>query len=348
MKKSIVGLLAIGLVAFTGCGHQGTPGGPGATDKDAKKPLYGQADNTFNLNVPARSTTVQQGETKEVAIGIQRGKNLDEDVTITLVDVPAGVTFDPASPVIKHGDTEAKFTLKAGDEATVGDFTVKVTGHPTKGADASNEFKLTVANKDTFHLSVPFLSTTLNQGDTKEVSIGIKRDKKFDQDVTLAFTELPTGVTIEPASPVIKQGDTEAKVMLKGKADASVGDFTVKITGHPTKGADASNELKVNVAKQTAKEIEATAARVKREEYAREMHKQLDALDVQYEDLKGRAAKAEGQAKKDLDNQLAEAKAKRDTAAGKLDELKKVDATRWDKVKDEVGSAFADLKKMFK
>jgi len=348
MKRSIVGLLAIALVAFTGCGPKGTTGGPGATDKDAKKPLYGQADNTFNLSVPTWSTTLQQGETKEVAIGIKRGKNLDEDVTVTLVDVPAGVTFDPASPVIKHGDTEAKFTLKAGDEAPVGDFTVKVTGHPTKGADASNEFKLTVSNKDTFHLSAPFLSTTLNQGDTKEVSIGIKRDKNFDQEVTLAFAGLPTGVTVEPSSPVLKHGDTEAKLMLKGAADASVGDFMVKITGHPTKGADASSELKVTVAKQTAKEIEATAARVKRDEYAREMHKQLDALDVQYEDLKDRAAKAEGQAKKDLDKQLAEAKAKRDTAAAKLDELKKADATRWEKIKDEVGSAFADLKKMFK
>jgi hypothetical protein len=57
------------------------------------------------------------------------------------------VTLDPASPVIKHGDTEAKITLKAADDAAVGDFTLKVTGHPTKGADAANEFKLTVDKK---------------------------------------------------------------------------------------------------------------------------------------------------------------------------------------------------------
>jgi hypothetical protein len=87
---------------------------------------------------------------------------------------------------------------------------------------------------------------------------------------------------------------------------------------------------------------------VKQEEFAREMHKQLDALDAKYEDLKNRAAKAEGQAKKDLAKQLAEAKVKRDAAAKKLDELKKADAGRWEKIKDEVGSAFEDLKKMFK
>jgi uncharacterized membrane protein len=348
MKRTIVGLLVVALVALAGCSNNGTPGGPGATGKDAKKPLYGQADNTFNLSVPSRSTALQPGEAKEITISIKRGKNLDEDVTLTLTDVPSGVTFDPASPVIKRGDTDATFTFKAGDEAPAGDFTVKVTGHPTKGADASNEFKLTVSHKDTFHLSAPFLSTTLKQGDTKEVVISIKRDKNFDQDVTLTFTALPTGVTVEPANPVIKQADTEAKVILKGAADASVGDFTVKVTGHPAKGADASHDLKVTVAKQTAKEIEDSAAHAKRDEYAREMHKQLDALDAKYEDLKGRAAKAEGQAKKDLDKQVADAKAKRDAAAGKLDELKKADASRWEKLKGEVGSAFADLKKMFK
>jgi hypothetical protein len=29
----------------------------------------------------------------------------------------------------------------------LGDFTVKVTGHPTKGPDATNELKITVAKK---------------------------------------------------------------------------------------------------------------------------------------------------------------------------------------------------------
>jgi hypothetical protein len=46
-----------------------------------------------------------------------------------------------------HGDTEAKVTLKATADASLGDFTVKVTGHPTKGRDATNELKITVAKK---------------------------------------------------------------------------------------------------------------------------------------------------------------------------------------------------------
>jgi hypothetical protein len=57
------------------------------------------------------------------------------------------VTVDPASPVIMHSDKEAKITVKVADDAALGDFTVKVAGHPTSGADATSEFKITVAKK---------------------------------------------------------------------------------------------------------------------------------------------------------------------------------------------------------
>ncbi len=147
MKSSFAGLLVVVFVAFTGC-NLGTRGGPGATDPNAKRPLlYGQSDDTFNLSVPNLSTTVSQGETKSTAIGIKRGTNFDEEVTLIFASMPRGVTLDPRSPVVKRGETEAKFALTVADDASLGDFTVKVTGHPTKGADASNEFRITVAKR---------------------------------------------------------------------------------------------------------------------------------------------------------------------------------------------------------
>ena len=153
MKSLHVSLVALALVAASGC-TQGTPGGPGATNTPsqpttvtAQKPVLGQAEETFNLSVPSLSTNLKQGETKTASISLTRGKNFDEDVTLKFDDMPKGVTIDPASPVIKHGDKEAKITFQAADDAALGDFTVKVTGHPTKGADAKTEFKLTVAEK---------------------------------------------------------------------------------------------------------------------------------------------------------------------------------------------------------
>ena len=237
MKRTLAGLLVVALVTFVGCSTgKDSAGGPGATNTTGKPPLYGQADNTFNLTAP--STSLKQGETKTVLIGIKRGKNFQEDVTLKFADAPQGVTLDPASLIIKHGETETKVTLKAA-------------------------------------------------------------------------------------------------------ADASLGDFTVKVIGHPTTGADATHELKITVTKDPE-----VAAKAKRDEYAGEMHKQLEGLDAKYEELKARAAKAEGQAKKDLEKKVGEAKGKRDAAAKKLDELKVAAPDRWEKVKEEVGNAFDDLKKL--
>jgi hypothetical protein len=148
MKKSFACLLIAASAAFAGCNNSSTPGGPGATNnKGDNRPVVGRAEDTFTLDPPNLATKVKQGESKAVSIGIKRGKNFDQDVTLKFSDLPKGVTLDPASPVIRHGDTEAKCMLKAADDAALGDFAVKVTGHPTKGGDASNEFRITVDKK---------------------------------------------------------------------------------------------------------------------------------------------------------------------------------------------------------
>jgi uncharacterized membrane protein len=151
--KSLLVAVAAALVALVGC-NPGTTGGPGADkDKDKKgrvekaEDKLRQAEDTFNLSVPTFSTKIKQGESKEVTVGISRGKNFDEDVTLSFDNLPKGVTVEPAKATIKHGDKEAKLTFKAADDAALGDFTVKVTGHPQKGGDATNDLKLTVQKK---------------------------------------------------------------------------------------------------------------------------------------------------------------------------------------------------------
>lgn len=253
MKATFTAALIL-LSAVTGC-NRGTPGGPGTTEPESKKHFYdvGNAENTFTLSVPSSmplmSTSLKQGGTATVDIGIKRGTSFDQDVALKFEGLPAGVTIDAAGAKIAHDKSDAKLTLTATDDAALGDFEIKVVGHPAKGSDATNKFKITIDKKPTFTVSVPTFSTTVKQGEKKEVSIGISREKNFDEDVTLKFTDLPKGVTIDPASPVIKHGDTEAKLTLKSEDDASLGDFKIKVTGHPTKGADASHDFKVSVAK---------------------------------------------------------------------------------------------------
>jgi hypothetical protein len=148
MKNASAYFLALALIALAGC-NEGTPGGPGVTNPPParEQPTFGQAAETFKLNPPMKSTTVQQGGSKDVKIGIDRGKNFEGDVTLDFAEEPKGVTVETPNPVIKKGDTEAKVTVKAADDASLGNFTVKVMGHPTAGPDSIGEFKITVAKK---------------------------------------------------------------------------------------------------------------------------------------------------------------------------------------------------------
>lgn len=245
------GVLALAALVISGCdfkGSKSTAGGPGVTtDPSVKQPRFGEADNTFNLT--ASSISVKQGDAVQGTIGIKRGTNFAQDVSLAFQNLPKGITLDPSALAIKSGGTDAQFKLIASDDAAIGEFTINVVGHPSTGGDATTQITLTVDKKDSFTLSVPFWTTSLKQGETRVVSITIAREKKFDQDVTLKFDDLPKGITVEPASAVIKNGETEAKFVLKAVDEAGLGDFRAIVTGHPTKGADASHEFKFSVAK---------------------------------------------------------------------------------------------------
>jgi hypothetical protein len=146
MKTLCAGLVLVATAAFIGCESKSTSGGPGATGGNRTGTLT-QPEGTFSLKPPMLSTTVKQGETKAVTISIDRGKNFDKDVTLKFDDVPKGVSIEPASTPIKHGDKEVKIDIKAADDAAVGEHTFKVVGHPTEGPDATHEMKIKVEKK---------------------------------------------------------------------------------------------------------------------------------------------------------------------------------------------------------
>lgn len=175
MKTVYGSLLVIVALTLIGC-DEGTPGGPGVTKKTPSTPTPSttevtpdttplttpdttssttpsttpetsltDADNTFRLDAPNLTTALKQGESKSISIAISRETNFMEDVALTFSGVPDGVTITPADPMILKGDTEAKLTIAAAEDAAIGDFKIKIVGHPTKGADATNEFSVSVS-----------------------------------------------------------------------------------------------------------------------------------------------------------------------------------------------------------
>jgi hypothetical protein len=143
MNKSLLTFGLLTLVALSGC-RSGTAGGPGAVDQN-NQPMVGQADQTFKLLMP--ETVMRQGETKSVSITIERSLNFSEDVALAFAELPQGLSMDISNPVINRGDSEARITLTAAPDASLGDFSFQVTGTPTNGSNATNSFRVTITKE---------------------------------------------------------------------------------------------------------------------------------------------------------------------------------------------------------
>ncbi len=143
------------LVLSMGC-NVNTPRGPGIsevpnvsgvsnTTTAEYRPTLGVPDEAFSLSVPATSIRLTVGESARVAVSIKRGRNFQEDVTLTISGLPDGVSVQPETPMIKAGDPEAPLDFHANDDAATGTYKITVVGHPSSGADARSETSLTIS-----------------------------------------------------------------------------------------------------------------------------------------------------------------------------------------------------------
>ena len=169
MKKLLVAGLMMSLSALLGCGTRSEPGGPGANASatssstgsttsrqsgyhgpgttEPNRDIVGKPKNdTFDIKVPALATTIKQGESKEVAVTVERSKDFKEDVTLKATTQDKGLTVSPSTHTVKatEADTQVKFTVSATKEAAVGEHTITITGTPTTGAPTSIGLKVNV------------------------------------------------------------------------------------------------------------------------------------------------------------------------------------------------------------
>jgi Skp family chaperone for outer membrane proteins len=193
--------------------------------------------------------------------------------------------------------------------------------------------------EDTFSLSVS--NTKINQGDTKNVTININRGRNFGQDVAVKVGNLPSGITLVPASPKIAHGDADTEFALTASRDAALGVFTISVTGQPTTGAAAVAEMKVTVAEYDADSVSREASAEEREAWQRDItakEAEVDRLAAEHQNLQGQARDATGQEKANLEAQAEQAKVRHDVAKAQLDEQKSANPSTWTRLKDSVSS----------
>lgn len=138
MKTFAIGLTTLGLAFLVGC-NQSPPGGSGSgVPKKA----------TFDIKAPSLATTLKQGDTKEVKLTLDRGKDFHDDVALTF-EPATGITIEPASLNVASADAkDVTVKVTATKDAAVGEHDVKVIGTPKGGNATSVMFKVKVEKSD--------------------------------------------------------------------------------------------------------------------------------------------------------------------------------------------------------
>jgi uncharacterized membrane protein len=148
MKRHYIALFTMGLLVLVGCNDtKSPPGGPGATGSNQRSTALrvGAPENTFQLDLPNLETTLKQGETKTITIGIMRGKNFDQDVKVEFSEPPKGVKVTAAHSTVKASDKDVQVTIEAAPDAALGEHAITVSGTPAReGAKTSAQFKIDV------------------------------------------------------------------------------------------------------------------------------------------------------------------------------------------------------------
>ena len=178
----------------------------------------------FTLSPSASSLTVKQGSSGTDTITVTDVGGFTGSVAFTASGMPSGVTaaFSPTSSA-----TSSVLTLTATSTATTGAFTITVTG--TSGSTtATTTFTLNVSSASSFTLAPSPATLSITQGKTATDTITVTDVGGFTGSVTLAASNLPSGVTVAYGT----NPTTSTSVLtFTASSTATVGTATVTITG---------------------------------------------------------------------------------------------------------------------
>ena len=104
-----------------------------------------------------------------------------------------------------------------------------------------------VAENEGFRLGVPTFTTEVKQGELQTVTVSVKRDSLFKQDVALHI-KAATGISVEPTSITIKASEQpDVQLQISAPKDAALGEYPVVVKGTPETGEPTSIGFTVKV-----------------------------------------------------------------------------------------------------
>ena len=122
-----------------GCEYSTEVGGPGAT-VDGKT----ATDNTFTLTLPAGEVDVEQGESKSITIGIDRGATFTQSVDVSLTTGSDAIVVEPNTLKFVGNADNMDVTVRVKPDATVGVATITLVGQPATGKSVDGMIQVRV------------------------------------------------------------------------------------------------------------------------------------------------------------------------------------------------------------
>ena len=226
MRKAYIYFPLLGGLLLAGC------------DDDEIEP-----NPTLSIAVGGAITLVQ-GQSDSTTITVTRGGGYDDEVDLTVSNLPAGVTavLNPVQIPAGSGAGTSTLTLTADATATPGtaQFTIEAEATDRAGLVANTTGSVTVNEAPDFTLAVDPDTVSVEVGGAGTSTVTITRTGGFAEAVNLVVDSLPAGVTasFDNAAPT---GDT-AVVTFTADSTATADDTTtVHVTGTGTPGSQTAD-----------------------------------------------------------------------------------------------------------
>jgi uncharacterized membrane protein len=104
-----------------------------------------------------------------------------------------------------------------------------------------------MSSDEGFKIAGPIMTTDVKQGDRQTVTVSLKRDKFFKQDVTLRATAT-SGISVEPSKVLVRASESpDVQFQIKAPRDAALGEYMVHVVATPENGASTAQDYMVKV-----------------------------------------------------------------------------------------------------
>lgn len=207
---------------------------------------------TIALSLDDATPSVEQADSAAVFVLIDR-RNCVADLTVSVSGLPTGVTAVITPVIVTPRDTGATVVLTAASDAptvSADAFSIDVTGTGVSPTSIAAAVTVTAPTLPQSILITPDVqSAPVEQGATFDITETLTRAGGYTGTVTLAVTNLPTGVSASyPSGQTFTGGDTTKTVRLTLAGNApTITDAAVTITASGSGVSDASHTFLLTV-----------------------------------------------------------------------------------------------------